>query len=153
MNSSAVVLPKSLKGYFFVMEKKRMSLQNPIIWIILSAVFSALPISDPFVFFLSWVSFAPFFCAILKKAGQGKWHHAFGRGLLFGFVYHVCIYFWFCALYPMGYTGLSKFVAVIIVLLAWFGISLAHGLLYVIPTLLCHFASKKVKSKTFLVSF
>ena len=69
-------------------------LLKPWILIMLSAVLSALPLTFDNLFFVSWVSFVPLFYVLLKHSGD-KLRLAFGRGFLFGLIYHLCIYYWF----------------------------------------------------------
>lgn len=125
-------------------------LKKPAVLLFFSAFFSALPLSFPSLFLLSWISFAPFFYLILKSAGEWSFRSALGHGLWFGFWYHFFVYFWFLWLYPLDFAGLSGLPAVAVILLAWPGISLIHGALFAIPSLLCRFLAKGVHSRSAL---
>ncbi len=125
-------------------------LKRPLILLIISACLSALPLTFSNLFLLSWVSFVPLFYVIIKNSGD-KLHHAFGRGFLFGFLYHACIYYWFLWFYPMDYVNLTKGSSVAVVCLAWFGISMVHGALWCIPFVCCHFVNK-ISKKPLLLS-
>ena len=127
------------------------ALQNRFVLLLFSAFLSALPMTVPSLFFLSWFSFVPFFVVLGSAGGEGKFRSALGRGVFFGFFYHIFIYFWFWWLYPLEFTGMEKSAALGVVLLAWCGISLVHGALYAIPTVLCHFFARFVKSRPFLL--
>ena len=122
---------------------------KPCVLITLSAVLSALPLTFEYLFLLSWVSFAPFFYAIIKHSGD-KLRYAFARGFLFGFLYHVGIYYWFLWFYPLDFAGISGGASIAVVLLAWLGISAVHGALWCIPTVCCFFARKLSKNPLFL---
>lgn len=122
---------------------------NPIFLIITSAVLSSLPLTFDNLFFISWVSFVPLFYAIINNASS-KLRHSLGKGFLFGFVYYLCIYYWFLWFYPLDFAGLSTAASIAVVALAWVGISLVHGVLWCIPTLVCHFLKKKTNSPAFL---
>lgn len=80
-----------------------------------------------------------------------KLRYAIGRGFLFGFIYHICIYYWFLWFYPLDYANLTKGSSVAVVCLAWFGISAVHGALWCIPFIFCHFAKKITNNKYFLL--
>ncbi len=133
------------------MPKIKKFITNPLILIILSAAFSALPLTFDCLFLLSWVSFAPLFYVSIKKP-PAKIIGMLGRGLLFGFIYHCCIYFWFATFYPLDFAEFNRPSAVAVVCLGWFGISLVHGLLWCIPTLLSGLVQKKIKSPLILLA-
>jgi len=116
------------------------------VWLLCSAVLSAIPFCIPSLFFLSWISYTPFFLVLLKNREKSSWFGALGRGILFGFFYHAAVYFWFLWLYPLHFAGLNDSQSVAVVMLAWLGISLCHGALYAVPTLLGHLVSKAVRS-------
>ncbi|MDO4608143.1 MAG: apolipoprotein N-acyltransferase [Clostridia bacterium] len=118
---------------------------NPMFLICISAVISALPFTFDFLYPISWVSFVPLFLAIIKNPPQ-KIRQMFGYGFLFGLVYHICIYYWFIWFYPLDYADLGSVLSIVVVCLAWFGISLVHGVLWCIPTMLCGVMAKRVKN-------
>ncbi len=124
---------------------------KPCVLILISAVLSALPLTFSALFFVSWVSFAPLFYVIIKHSGD-KLRHAFGRGFLFGFLYHLCIYYWFLWFYPLDFAGLSALPSVAVVLLASVGISAVHGLLWCIPFII-YYIVRKISNNPFLLSF
>lgn len=124
--------------------------QKPFVLLLISAVFSALPLTFSSLFLLSWISFVPLFYVIVKNSDD-KLLYAFGRGFLFGFLYHACIYYWFIWFYPLDYVNLTSGASIAVVALAWLGISIVHGVLWCIPFICCHFA-KKVSSNKMLLS-
>lgn len=133
------------------MKQIRRFFAKPFVLLALSAFCAALPLTLPSLFLLSWVAFVPFFLVVLRTAGTGKIRNALTRGVLFGFLYHVFVYYWFLWLYPLDFAGLDRLASLFVVLLAWLGISLLHGALFAIPTLLCHLASKKIQNRPFLL--
>ncbi len=126
-------------------------IKKPKFLLCASAVLSALPFTFDFAFLLSWISFAPLIYLSVKSPPQ-RFRSAVARGFLFGFVYHICIYYWFIWFYPLDYAELGSFVSVIVVALAWFGISALHGVLYCAPFILCFFAYKKIKNPAALAA-
>lgn len=122
---------------------------KPCVLIILSAVLSALPLTFSNLFPLSWVSFIPLFYVIIKHS-DNKLRFCFGHGFLFGFIYHICIYYWFLWFYPLDFAGLTKLPSIAVVLLASIGISAVHGVLWCIPTVLCFVMRKLNKNPPFL---
>ncbi len=122
---------------------------NPIFLIVISAVLSALPLTFSDFWIVSWVSFIPFFYVTIKHS-HTKIYKLFLYGFLFGFLYHLCVYYWFLAFYPLDFANLTKGSSVAVVMLAWFGISFLHGILWCIPTLLCGLTSKVIKNPVFL---
>lgn len=122
---------------------------KPWFLIVTSAVLSALPLTFSCAFLLSWISFVPLFHIMFNHSGD-KWRTCFGKGFLFGFIYHVFIYYWFLWFYPLDFAGLGGGASLAVVALAWFGISAVHGILWCIPFLLCRLAQKISQSPLFL---
>ena len=139
--------------YCFIIRKAVSEIKTifskPLILIITSAVLSALPLTFGNLFLLSWISFVPLFYVMITKSGD-KLKHTFLRGFLFGFIYHLCIYYWFLWFYPLDFANLTSGSSVAVVCLAWFGISAVHGALWLIPAFLCHLAQKLNKNPVFL---
>ena len=102
---------------------------HPMLLLLISAVLSALPMTFSFLFFLSYVSFIPFFFVFLSQEKTGFWK-SFFRAFFFGFCYHAAVYFWFLWLYPFDSVGFSKPVAAFVAALGWLGASLIHGFLF-----------------------
>lgn len=125
------------------MENLRQRLCKVSVLTVCSAILAALPLTFPSLFLLSWIAFVPFFFSLLSDGGSGSFRRAFFHGVGFGFLYHVLVYYWFLWLYPLDFAGLDKAASLGVVLLAWLGISLLHGALFAIPTVLCHLVKKK----------
>ena len=122
---------------------------KPWVLIVVSAILSALPFTFSSLFIISWVSFVPLFYVIINHSGD-RVRKQIGRGFLFGFLYHVCVYYWFLWFFPFDYINLPKGPSIAVIILAWFGISLVHGILWCTPTVLCHFIRKINKSPLLL---
>ena len=122
---------------------------KPCVLIFISAILSALPLTFECLFPLSWVSFIPFFYVIIKHS-RDKFRFSFGRGILFGFIYHILVYYWFLWFYPLDFINLSGGASVTVVCLAVFGISAVHGALWCLPFALCWTAQKLSKNTLFL---
>ncbi len=124
-------------------------IKKPVMLLIFSAFLSALPFTFWFLYPLSWVSFVPLFYVIIKHSGD-KLRYAIGRGFLFGFAYHACIYYWFLWFYPLEYVNFTKSSSVAVVCLAWLGISAVHGVLWCIPFICCYAVQRLSKNSLFL---
>ncbi len=133
------------------MKKLLSSLRSDLVLVLLSALLAALSLRISSLFSLSYLALVPLFYAILKPYGRRSLIRAFLLGFGFGFFFLAFCLNWFCELYPLSFTGISKGAALAVVLLGWLGISFLHGLLYAIPTLLCHLASKRVSNRAFLL--
>ncbi len=126
-------------------------IKNPKFLIILSAVLSAVPFTFDFMFLLSWVSFVPLFYIALTYPPQ-RLKTAIGQGFLFGFIYHLFIYYWFVWFYPLDYASLGAAASVAVVILASVGISVLHGVLWCLPLIMCYFVNKKIKKPVVLAA-
>lgn len=124
---------------------------KPWFLIVISAILSALPLTFSELFFLSWISFVPLFYVIIVHSGD-KLKFALARGFLFGFIYHLFIYYWFWWFYPLDFAGLGTVASIGVVLLASVGISIAHGALWCLPFIVC-FVFKKINKSPWLLSF
>lgn len=122
---------------------------NPCFLIILSAVLSALPLTFSNLFAVSWVSFVPLFYVIIRYSGN-KFKSCFFYGFIFGFVYHLCVYYWFFWFYPLDYADLTNAASVGVVLLAVVGISLIHGLFWCLPFVCCNLLKRINRNPIFL---
>lgn len=121
---------------------------NPYFLIILSAVLSALPLTFSNLFAISWVSFIPLFYVVIQHGNKFK--NCLFYGFIFGFIYHLCIYYWFFWFYPLDYLDLNAAASVGVVLLAVVGISLIHGVLWCLPFICSYFFQKINKNPLFL---
>ena len=89
----------------------------------LAGALGALPIAVPEIGFLHLVLLIPFgfFCISDERFGA-KTEYLHGLAYFFGYFF-VC-YSWFFAMYPLSFTGMSRPAALLVVLLAAFGIAI-----------------------------
>ncbi|MBQ4037435.1 MAG: apolipoprotein N-acyltransferase [Clostridia bacterium] len=135
------------------MKKAASFFRHPTVWLLSSALLSALPQTFSCLFFLCFLSFVPFLLVLEKKRGEGSAPRAFLRGWLFGFIYYALIYYWFLWLYPLDFAGLGNGESLFVVCLAWLGISLCHGMLFALPSLGVHLAARWRLPRAFRVFF
>ena len=122
---------------------------KPGVLLAFSAILSALPLTFSELFILSWVSYAPLFYVLITQRDD-DWRLAVKHGFSFGFIYYFLVYYWFWWFYPLDYAGLSSAASIAAVLLASVGISLAHGLLWCIPFVICLVINKLSKNPLYL---
>ncbi len=95
------------------------------IFTFLSAVLSSLPFTFPNLFLLTLVSPSVFFFFLLKEE---RLKSSFFLSLVFSATYYLGVHYYFIALYPLDFAGLSNALSLIVVFLGWVGISLFQGL-------------------------
>lgn len=133
------------------MEQIRKTARSPFALLLVSAILSALPLTFSALFPLCWIALVPFFFVILNHLEGQKLSKAIFFGLFFGFCYHLFVYFWFLRLYPLDFAGLSGAESLFVVLLAWIGISFAHGSLFILPFLASRLVLNFTKNKGYLL--
>lgn len=96
---------------------------------LIGGILTAIPIVWPKLFLIGIVSFAfPAYAEYTDKSGRlGR---SYLRGLLFFGGFGTVIFSWFCTLYPLEFTGLSKAAAVAVVLAGWLGLTLLQALVW-----------------------
>ena len=96
----------------------------------LGGVLTALTVICPSLGALEWISLVPAAVAILGIASDPeiKLGRVYGYGLFFFMSYYCVIYHWFVTLYPLEFTGMSRWAAVVVVIAGWFGLSLLQAL-------------------------
>ena len=110
---------------------------------LVSGVLMGLSVILPEMFgFIAWVALLPFFLTLLPMGERvmPKARRFFLAGFLFYFGYGLTYFHWFWALFPLDFTGLSNVESVVVILLAWAGLSALYailgGLLFLLPALL-----------------
>lgn len=115
-----------------------------------SAVLTALTLVYPDIGILQWVSLVPAGTVILTKATDPtvKLRHMYLLGLQF-FVFYFCtVYSWIISMYPLDFTGFSKPLALLLILLAWLGLSLLFSLSYAFSfVLIAYYARGKITAR------
>ena len=100
--------------------------------LIVSGIFSALPLIFSKIGFIGWISIAPAAYVLINLARNKeiKLSRLYLAALVFFESYFLVVFHWFLAMYPLEFTGISKGAAVFVVLIAWFGVSLIESLVY-----------------------
>ncbi len=75
--------------------------------------------------FIEWVSMIPMAVAlmILCDSDRIKGRRAYLFGLLYFMSFYLVAFHWFLAMYPMEFTGMSRASALVVVMVAWIGLS------------------------------
>ncbi len=90
--------------------------------VLLAGVLTALPLIFDALFFLPWVSLIPLFYMARKKSS------AYRHGLVFSLGYYGVLYHWFCYLFPLDFAGFSTVGSVLVIAVAWLGMSLLQSI-------------------------
>ncbi len=89
--------------------------------VFLCGLLTALPLIFDVLAFLPWVSLIPLFLIAERKKS------AYRHGLVFSLGYYGMIYHWFTYLYPLDFAGFSNAASVLLIIVAWLGLSLLQG--------------------------
>ena len=92
---------------------------------VLSAFLTSLPFTFPSLFVLSLFSPAIFFYFLYRTDGFKK---SLKLSFLWSAFYYLGVHYYFVALYPLDFAGLSNAASVVVVLIGWIGISLFQGI-------------------------
>ncbi len=87
----------------------------------LCGILTSLPLIFNFLSFLPWVSFVPLLLLCERKKS------AYRHGLAFSLGYYGVTYYWFTCLYPFSFEDLSPATGILLVAVAWVGLSLFQG--------------------------
>ena len=116
----------------------------PVIGAMIGGILTALPIVFPKLFIIGMVSFAlPAYieyAADEKSLSKGR---AYLRGMGFFMGFGLVIFSWFCAMYPLEFTGLGKGAAIAVVCAGWFGLSILQALFWGLMFLLMGVISRR----------
>lgn len=101
-------------------------------------ILTALPLVFDWLFLLPWISLVPLFLVVTDKKS------AYRHGLVFSLGYYAVVYHWFCYLYPMDFAGFDDTGSLLVILVAWFGMSVMQGLgTAFVPLLYRHLTAKR----------
>ena len=90
--------------------------------VFLCGFLTALPLVVDTLFLLPWFSLVPLFTIAGKKKS------AYRHGLAFSMGYYLVVYHWFLYLYPLDFAGFDTIGSLLVIGVAWFGLSLLQGL-------------------------
>ena len=98
--------------------------------LICSAVITALSVCFPSIGLLEWVGLIPLALVLFwnTEKGIGSYRRAYFTGLLFFWGYYAVIFHWFFYMYPLSFSGLPKAAAVVVVVVACFGLAFLQAL-------------------------
>ena len=99
---------------------------------LLSGLLLGLSVILPEIFgALEWISLVPFFLSLIPSGERvtQKTKRYFLSGFLFYLAYGMTYFHWFWALFPLDFTGLSDVESIVVILLAWLGLSALYALL------------------------
>ncbi len=97
----------------------------------LSGIVTGLAVILPEIFgFLQWFSLTPALFVFMKMAEgeEIRLRRFLGLGVLYFFSFFSVCFHWFCYMYPLDFTGLDNFTSVLVIIVAWFGLSLFQAL-------------------------
>ena len=95
-----------------------------------SGLLTALTVVYPTVGFLEWVTLIPAAMALICVADDKeiKLFKVYLYGTVFFMSYYLVIYHWFLYMYPLSFMDVSKGVAILVVTVAWIGLSIFQTL-------------------------
>ncbi len=94
----------------------------------LLGIITAIPYAVPVLWFVPWISLAPFSYILIKYGCEMKKRKAYMLGLSFGMGYFGLTYHWFTSFYNMEFLGLEGVESVLLVAVCWVGLSLIQAL-------------------------
>lgn len=98
--------------------------------LVLGGVMTAVTVMAPSIGFLEWITMIPAAIAIiiLATSDEVKYKKMYLYGFIYYMSFYLSIFHWFINLYPLSFIdGMSEFDAMIIVLVAWIGLSLLQS--------------------------
>lgn len=131
------------------------------IFLSLSGVLTGLMLVFTKLGFLEWITMIPMAAVLLLRATDRdiKLRSLYLDGFVFFYTYYLVCYHWFAYLYPLEFVdGMTKGAALVVVILAWFGLSLLQALMggcvFVFAGLLfrCRFCRRFVISRVFVAA-
>ncbi len=99
-------------------------MKNKYVQTVCSALLTALPFTFPSLAPLSLVAPSVFFFHLLKENDKREIRRL---SFLWSLVYYLGVHYYFVALYPLDFAGLSSLASLGVVLIGWVGISILQG--------------------------
>lgn len=116
--------------------------------IVISAVLMGICVMFTQLAVLQWVVIVPAAVCLFKCVESDvKYKKAYKYGLGFFWVYYAVIFHWFAYMYPLDFLGLGKLKSLVVVFLAWFGLSLLQAAFSALALPLFLFVTKRVNEK------
>lgn len=121
---------KSSEVSFEVLILKTFFVKHKWLLFALLGFVNAIPFTVEGAFFLSWVSFSPFFLLTVKLSDSGIGiKKLFLYILSFFFAFHFGVYHFFLALIPLDFIGIGFIPSLILMLVAWCFLSAVHAIM------------------------
>lgn len=126
-----------------------------------SGVLTGLTLVFPAIGFLEWLTLIPMGTVLLVRASDRsqKYGALYRDGFVFFYSYYLVCYHWFAYLYPLEFIdGMTKPRAMIVVIVAWFGLALLQalmgGVVFVFAALLfrCELCNKLAYLRVFIAA-
>ena len=102
------------------------------ILILLSGLLTGFTLIFPKIGFVEWITMIPMCAILLLRAtdSEVKLRSLYLDGLVFFYSFYIVCYHWFAYLYPLEFVdGMTSGAAIVVVVLAWFGLSLLQALM------------------------
>ena len=102
------------------------------ILLLISGLLTGFTLIFPKVGFLEWITLIPACAVLFVRASDRdvKLRSLYLDGLVFFYSYYIVCYHWFAYLYPLEFVdGMTPGAAIVVVVLAWFGLSLLQALM------------------------
>ena len=108
----------------------RVILKYHLLFLLSGALLLGLTVIFPQLGILSWIALIPSMAVILIRLPDPsiRLRKLWETGFLFFFAYYLVNFHWFLYMYPLDFTGMSKPVALLVVAIAWFGLSAFQAL-------------------------
>ena len=99
-----------------------------IVLLCISGLLTALTVVFPKVGALEWVTLIPAALVLISCAEdkQIRLRSIYGYGAVFFISFYLVIYHWFLYMYPLEFMEVPKSVAVLVVVVAWIGLSIVQ---------------------------
>lgn len=109
---------------------RRIILRFRLPLLLLGAVLLGFTVIFPQIGLLSWIAMIPSVAVILLCLPDPtvRLRKLWGMGFLFFFAYYLVNFHWFLYMYPLDFAGMSKPVSLLVVAVAWFGLSAFQAL-------------------------
>ena len=105
--------------------------------LLVSAFLTALTIMIPQIGLLGWFSLVPFACVCFSFIERGTpKKKIFYYLLLFFGTYYFAVFHWFVTMYPMNFLGISKGAAVVVIIVAWLGLTVLQAIPFAVVFML-----------------
>ena len=124
--------------------KRFLEKTDPKAYMFISGLLSGLCVIFSQIGALAYFAMIPCALTVYKKIKDGSYtkRSAYADGFVFFMTYYLVNFHWFVYLYPLDFAGMSKVSAVIVVVLAWLGLSLLQTLVGALNLLWIYLFSK-----------